>query len=139
MGLQMVHGHQRLGVDERDGLGGGEAHDHAADQAGAGGGRHAVEVREGDTGVGHRLGDDLVEPFDMGACGDLRHHAAECGVLVDLRQHHVGQNPSRPFAGTLDHRGCGLVAGGFDTENEHGGPEALRLRNGLATRVSEGR
>ncbi len=36
----------------------------------------------------------------MGARGDLRHHAAEGGVLGDLRQHDVGQDvgPARPPA-----------------------------------------
>ena len=56
----------------------------------------------------------------MGARGDLRHHAAEGGVLGDLRQHDVGQDLARPVAGALDHGGGGLVAGRLDAEYEHG-------------------
>ena len=77
MGLEVVDRHQRLVVDQRDRLGGGQADDHAADQAGPGGGGDAVDVVEGLAGLGHRLGDDAVERLDMGARGDLRHHAAE--------------------------------------------------------------
>ena len=47
MGLEMVHRHQGLAGDERDGLGGGEPHQHAADQAGAGRHRDAVEILDG--------------------------------------------------------------------------------------------
>ena len=70
--------------------------DHAADQPGPGGGGDAVEAGEAAPGLLHRLGDDQVERLDMGARRDLRHHAAEGGVLVDLRQHHVGQDPAAP-------------------------------------------
>ena len=43
-------------------------------------------------GLRQRLGDDAVERLDMGARGDLRHHAAERRMLGDLRQHDVGQD-----------------------------------------------
>ena len=38
-----------------------------------------------DAGLHHRLGDDAVERLDMGARGDLRHHAAEgaCSLICD--------------------------------------------------------
>ena len=35
----------------------------------------------------------------MGARGDLRHHAAEAGVLVGLRAHDIGQDPAAAVAG----------------------------------------
>ena len=46
MRFQMVDRDQRLALHQRDGLGGGQADDHAADQAGAGGGGDAVEPVE---------------------------------------------------------------------------------------------
>jgi hypothetical protein len=38
----------------------------------------------------------VIERLDMGAGGDFRHHAAEFGVLADLRQHDIGQNAALP-------------------------------------------
>ena len=105
--------------DQRDRLGGGEPDDDAADQAGAGGGGDAVEVAEAHIGLDHRLGDDVVEHLDMGARGDLRHDAAKGRVLVDLRQHDVGQDLAVTVVGALDHRRGRLVAGRLDAENEH--------------------
>ncbi len=49
---------------------------HAADQARPGGGGDAVDVVEPEAGLGQRRLDHAVEQRDMGARGDLRHHAA---------------------------------------------------------------
>ena len=119
MRLEVIDRDQRLLRHQRDRLGGGEPDDHAADQAGPGGGRDAVELAKVHAGFGHRLGDDQVERLDMGARGDLRHHAAEGGVRVDLREHHVGADDARPGVGPLDHRRRGLVAGRLDAEHNH--------------------
>ena len=50
---------------------------------------------------------------------------AEGGVLVDLGEHHVGQDFARTGGGPLDHRRRSLVAGGLDAEHNHAG--AVRL------------
>ncbi len=84
MALQMIDRDQRLVVGERDGLGRGQADDDAADQAGPGGGGDAIERFERHVRFGHRLGDNGIERLDMGPCRDLRHHAAEFGVLAYL-------------------------------------------------------
>ena len=55
----------------------------------------------------------------MGARGDLRHHAAEAGVLVGLRAHDIGQDFAAAVALALDHGGRGLVAGGLDPQYQH--------------------
>ena len=117
--LEMIDRDQRLLADQRDGLGGGEPDDDAADQAGSGGGGDAVEAGEAHAGIRHRLGDDEVERLDMRARRDLRHDAAEGGVLVDLREHDVGHDPPRPLREPLDHRRRGLVASRLDAEHEH--------------------
>ncbi len=119
--LEMIDRDQRLLGDQRDRLGGGEPDDDAADQPGPGGDRDAVELAERQPGIVHRLGDDHVERLDMGARRDLRHHAAEGRVLVDLRQHDIGQNLARPGLEPLDHRRRGLVAGRLDAEHNHPG------------------
>jgi hypothetical protein len=84
MRLKMVDGDQRRIVHHRDCLGGGQPDDDAADQAGAGRRCHRRKLRIGDAGILHGAVDDPVEQVDMGARGDLRHHAAEAGVLVGL-------------------------------------------------------
>ena len=82
--FQVIDRDQRLVVGERNRLGRGQADDDAADQAGPGGGGDAVERFERHVRFGHGLGDDGIERLDMGARRDLRHHAAEFGVLADL-------------------------------------------------------
>ena len=77
MRFQMIDCDQRLVVGQRDRLCGSQPDDDAADQARSGGGGDAVEGAEGHLRLGHGLGDDVIERFDMGAGGDLRHHAAE--------------------------------------------------------------
>jgi hypothetical protein len=120
VGFEMVDGDQRFLGDERDALGGGEADDDAADQPGAGRRRDAIEHAEACLRLEHRLGDDQVEHFHVGARRDLGNHAAIRRVLGGLRQHDVGKDfatPGRLVA--AHHRGGGLVAGRLDAENEH--------------------
>ena len=134
----MVDRHQRLGVDQRDRLRGGEADDDAADQPGPGRRRDPVDRVDREVGVRQRPRDDAVERLDMGARGDLRHHAAERRVLGDLRQHHVGQDLARPEVppgpAALDHRGGGLVACGLDSEYKHGSTASIVRSRGAILR-----
>jgi hypothetical protein len=67
----------------------------------------------------HGLSDDAVEQIDMRACGDLRHHAAETGMLVGLRPHDIGQDSPAAVALALDHGRGGFIAGGLDTQHQH--------------------
>ena len=55
----------------------------------------------------------------MRAGGDFRHHAAECRMLADLRENHVGQNTAVTLRIPLHHGGGGFVASRFDAENDH--------------------
>ena len=71
--------------------------------------------------LAHRGRDDDVEHLDMGARRDLRHHAAERRMLLDLRQHHVGEDGAAPVRVPLDHRRRGFIAGRLDAEHDHGG------------------
>src|SRR5262249_42594739 len=45
----------------------------------------------------------------------------EGGVLVDLGEHDVRQNPPASLGGALDHPRGGLVAGRFDAQHKHPG------------------
>ena len=71
-----------------------------------------------------RLRDDAVEALDMGAGGDLRHHAAVLAVLLPLRAHDIGQDLAARLAIAPHHRSRGLVAARLDAEHEGGSPRA---------------
>ena len=125
--LQVVDGEQRLVVDGRNRLAGHEPDHDRPNQAGAGGGGHAVKLGETDLGFLHRAGDEAVEMLDVAARGDLRHHAAVGRVVGDLGEHDVGQHPA--LAG--HDRGRRLVAASLDAEDDHGRAlaESGRRRN----------
>jgi len=44
----------------------------------------------------------MIEHVDMSARGDLRHHAAEAGVLLGLRAHDIGEDPARAVGLSLE-------------------------------------
>ena len=119
VGLEMVDRDQRRIVHHRDRFRGGEADDHAADQAGTGGGGDRGKLVVTDARLLHRAVDDAVEHIDMGARRDLRHHAAEPCMFFGLRAHDIGQDAPRPVAQALDHGGCGFIAGGLDSQHQH--------------------
>ncbi len=119
MRLQMIDRDQRCAVDQSDRLGGGQAHDDAADQARSGGRGDAVERGEIALRFRHRLRDQQVQHLDMGTGCNFRHHATERGMFVGLRQHDVRQNPPSPVLIAFDDRGGGLVAGRFDAQHDH--------------------
>ncbi len=125
--LEVVHRDQRLLLDQRDRLGGGQSDDHAADQPGAGRGRNAVELVEVAPGLPHRPADQQVEDLHMGARRDLGYHAAERRMVGDLREHDVRPDLAAPVRQPLDHRGRGLVAGRLDAEDDHENQSAISL------------
>ena len=117
--LQMVDRDQRLAVRERDRFGHGQADDDAADQAGTGRRGDAVERGKGVVRIAHCLGDDGIECLDMRAGGNFRHDAAERGMLVDLRENHVGQNAAVARLGPFDQGSARLIAGRLNAEDDH--------------------
>ena len=78
-----------------------------------------------DAGGRQRAGDQPIDDLDMGARGDLGHHAAISGMGGDLAHHLVGEDFAGPVAAQPHHRRGGLVAGGFDPQNAH---PALSIR-----------
>ncbi len=117
MRLEMIDRDQRFLAHQRDRLGGGQPHDHAADQPGPGGGGDAVEAGEAAPGLLHRLADDQVERLDMGARRDLRHHPAIGPMLRHLAEHHIGKDLARPRRNPAHDGGRGLVATRFQAKN----------------------
>ena len=92
MAFEMIDGEERLVVREGHRLGRHDAHHHAADQARPAGRGDAVEVGEIEPRLGQRLGDQPVDPLEMGARGDLRHDAAEAAMLGQLAVDDVGED-----------------------------------------------
>ena len=76
MAFEMIDGDQRLARGERQPLAGEQRDHHAADQPGPGGRRDRVDSRDRQLGVVEHLPDQAGQDLDMGARGDLRHHAA---------------------------------------------------------------
>ena len=122
----MVDGQERLVVGEGQRLGGHDAHQHAADQAGAAGGRDAVEIAEAQARLGQGLHHQPVEPFEMGAGGDFRHHAAEAAMLGQLAVDDIGQDATArtiregtAFGRRFDDGDGRFVAACFDAQHAH--------------------
>ncbi len=120
MGLEMIDRHQRLAEHQRHGLGRGETDQNSPDQPRSAGRRHRIEVARCRAGLAQGLRHDTVDDLDMRARGDLRHHAAIGGVVLDLRAHDIGQDGAPAVRSDPDHRRRRLVAGGLDAEDQHG-------------------
>ncbi len=120
MRFQMIDGNERRAVDQSDGFCRGEADNDATDQAGTRGGGNARQRVESRAGVFHGGADDAIEHVDMGARGDFRNHAPKWRMFLDLGAHHIGQDPAAAVAAAFHHRGCGLIAGGFDPQHQCG-------------------
>ena len=112
MALQMVHREEWDLMGRCDGLCGHDADKDAADQAGSASRRDAIQFGKIESGFGQGLFDQVADMIQMAARRDFGHHAAEGPVLVELRQHLVGQN-----APIFRHKGgSGLVAAGFESQ-----------------------
>ena len=70
-------------------------------------------------GVDHRLGDDVVEDLDVGTRRNLGHDPAISGVLGDLREHDIRQDPAVAIVLAFDDGRRSLVASRLDAEHEH--------------------
>ena len=91
MGLHVVDADERHvpGVGER--LGGRDADEQRADQAGPDGDGDSADLVVGDAGLDDRLSDHRVEQLEVGPPGDLGNDAAVHGVQIDLAGHDAGQ------------------------------------------------
>ena len=58
--------------------------------------------------------------LDMGARGDLRHHAAKRRVQGELRPHHIGKDRAPAVAVAAHHGSRRLIAARLDAEDKEG-------------------
>ncbi len=113
---QVIDRDQRLARAQRQGLGGGQSHHDAADQAGSGGDGDAVQFLQGNFGLVQCALNDVVQYFQMGARGDFGHHTAIGGMGFGLAEHDIGQDFARPRGTPAHHRRRGFVATGFNAQ-----------------------
>ena len=118
--LEVVHADKRLVEAEREGFRVGDADEQRASETGTLGYGYGVEVGEGDWmsrgsgGAGHGFANHGNNVAEMFARGELRDDPAIVGMKGHLRGDDVGQRRSS----RTDDRGCGLVTGAFDTQNQ---------------------
>lgn len=117
MAFDMVGGEEGFAQGHGEGFGEGGAHEECGGEAGASGGGDGVEVFGFDTCLGEGVVHDDGEAFQMGAAGELGHHAFEGGVFGVLRVEDIAEDLAR---GGIHHGGGGFIAAGFDGEDLHG-------------------
>ena len=122
MCLEMVHGNQGQVMHERDGLGLGQPDEYATDQPRPTRRRDGRKLAETDTRLTQRIGDDLIEAFDMRPRRDLRDDAAIGAMLLPLRAHDAGKDPPLTVRRARNDGCGGFVAARLDSENELGPP-----------------
>ena len=119
VGLEMIDRDQRRVVHHRDRLGCGEAHDDAADQAGAGGGGDRGKLRKADACFLHRAATmpSSTSTWARAAISGTTPPNGMCSSICERTM----LDRIRPDAvgAALDHGGGGLVAGGLDAEHQH--------------------
>ena len=115
--FEVVDGDEGQVVGEGEGLGVGDADQQRSGEAGTGGDGDGVEIGEGDAGLGQSGADHGNDGAEMLAAGQLGHDAAVAGVGGDLR----GDDGGKRARAALDDGRGGLVAGGFDAEDEAAG------------------
>jgi hypothetical protein len=114
--LEVVDGDQRQPAGRGQRLGGGDADEQRAHEAGALGDRDAVDAVEGRLRLRQRVVDDRVDELEVVARRDLRHHAAE--AVVDALG---GDDVGEYLAAVADDGGTGVVAGSLEREDHPGG------------------
>ena len=114
--FQMVDGDEGQVVGEGKSFGVGDAHQKRSRETGAAGDGDGVEIREGDVGLGECGADHGNNSSEMLAGSQLGNDASIAGVGGDLG----GNDGAERARAALDDGGGGLVAGGFDGQDEAG-------------------
>jgi hypothetical protein len=115
--LEMVDGIEWLARRAGNRLAGHEPDEEAADQPRPARRGDGIEIAEPAPGAQQRFGDEAIQRLHMGACRDLRHHAAIGAVFLELAQDHFAQDFAPPIRIAHHNGSGGLVAARFDAEN----------------------
>ena len=112
--FEMIDGDQRQPLRKGQSLGVGDAHQQRSGQSRAAGHGDGVQIVKRDIGLGQRRAHHRDNGAQMLAAGQLRHHAAIARVGRNLR----GDDRGERARAALDHGRGGLVAGGFNAEDQ---------------------
>jgi len=115
VGVQVVHGHQRLVQGQAQSLGRHQAHQQRTGQARRIGHRDGVHVVQRSPGTTQRLVDHRQNALDVRAGCDLRNHSPKPLVQLVLRSHNRAQH-LQPVGDDGRRR---LVASRFDRQDLH--------------------
>ena len=127
MAFEVIDGDEGDVLREGEGLGVGDADEQGTGEAGAGGDGDGVEVGEGDVGLGEGGADDGDDGAEMLAAGEFGDDSAVAGVGGDLG----GDSRGESAGAALDDGSGGLVAGGFDGEDQAVAGHISSLAGGL--------
>ena len=133
VGGEMVDAVERQPERRGQTLRGAHADHERPGQSGSCGHRDRVEIAEGDPGLIARGDDRGTDRLDVGAGGDLGDDTAEPDVVVHRRRHRVRQQRAPAHDAHP-----GLVARGFDAEDEGVAHRLSVPRCGSPTRASSG-
>ena len=126
MPAEVVDGVERHTPGRGVGLGSSHAHHQGAGQAGSDGG--GDDIRPVDTGGRQRPTHGGAQCLQVCAGGDLGHHTAVPGVLVDTGGHLVGQQCDGAVGVEAGDADSGFVTGAFDRQHGatgHGGSRRM--------------
>jgi hypothetical protein len=115
MGMDMIYPNKWYAQRPRQGLGGGDADQQAADKSWAVGDGDGVDLGKGDPRLGERFGDNRQNIFNVSAAGDFRDHATITRVDFHLACDNIAANGDA----VLDDGSAGFIAGGFNSEDQH--------------------
>ena len=113
MAFEMIHRDERKAEGVSETLGTCDADEQRADEARPGGDGDAIDVVERHLRVVESACDERKQMLQMLPRGDLRNHAAERAVPLDLRGDQI--DPHR--AGVVQHGDRRFVAGSLDSQN----------------------
>ena len=112
---EMIDGVERHTPGRGVGLGGRHPHHQGPGQTGTDGG--GDDIGTGDSCGGQRPSHGGSERLEVRTRGDLRHHTAVAGVLVDAGGHLVGQQCDGPVGVETGDTDSRFVTGTFDSQN----------------------
>ncbi|KAG0924771.1 hypothetical protein G6F31_018991 [Rhizopus arrhizus] len=115
----MVDTHRRHLQRPGQRAGHARTHQQGADQAGARGVGHALDVAHAQAGLGQGLAHQRQQLAHVVTAGQLGHHTTVFGVQGDLAVDRMGAQGRAAGQVGVIHRHAGLITGRFDAKDSH--------------------
>jgi len=117
--FEVVDRDERLAGAPSDPLRHHRADNQTADKTGAGGSGYSVDLGQRDIGFGERAVDHSIEMIEMRPRGNLRYDTTKRRMFDELRPKLIGHYPRTTLRGRGNNCRGGLVAAGFNAEDDH--------------------